>query len=75
MPRNRELHRAGVADGDRAGRPAPSNHSLNGALLAVLAVDAHRHWGVARSVPDLNVGVKRAAVGAKGDVLLLGGEM
>ena len=68
-----ELDLADVADGDRVGAAGGLDHGAEGAELAVLDVHAHLARGVVGSVPELDVGVERAALGAEDDLHLLDG--
>jgi hypothetical protein len=66
-----ELDLANVANGDCVGAPGSLDHSTEGAHLAIFDVHAQLGRCVVRSMPELDVGVKRAALGAKDDLNLL----
>merc|ERR1740133_192874 len=66
-----ELDLADVADGDGVGATGGLDLGGEGAKLAVLDVHAHLARGVVGAVPELDVGVERASLGAEDDLHLL----
>merc|ERR1719506_878441 len=66
-----ELDLADVADGDRVRAAGCLDHGAEGPELAVLAVHAHLHRRVVGSVPELDVRIKRATLGAEHHLHLL----
>ena len=67
----RELDLADVADRDRVGAARRRDHAAEGAELAVLDVHAHLAGRVVRAVPELEVGVERAALRREHDLHLV----
>ena len=69
----RELDLADVADRDRVRAARRLDHRAERAELAILDVHTHLARRVVGAVPELDVGVERAALGAEDDLNLLDG--
>jgi len=69
--RNGELHLADVANGNCVRATRGLDHSRERAHAAILRVHAHFERGVVRSMPELDVGVKRATLAAEDNLHLL----
>ena len=69
--RDRELDLANVADGDGVRAAGRLDDRREGAELAVLDVHTHLARRVVRAVPELNVGIERAALGREHHLNLL----
>mmetsp|Transcript_10709 Transcript_10709/g.28583 ORF Transcript_10709/g.28583 Transcript_10709/m.28583 type:complete len:349 (-) Transcript_10709:56-1102(-) len=67
----RELDLADVADGHGVRAARSVDHGGERTELTILNVDAHLARGVVRAVPELDVGIKRAALSGEHDLHLL----
>eukprot|EP00962_Isochrysis_galbana_P033567 scaffold11263_cov108-Isochrysis_galbana.AAC.5 len=63
--REGELELPDVAERDGVGAAGGLDHAAEGAHLAVLDVDAHLDGCVVGTVPQLDIGIERAALGAQ----------
>jgi hypothetical protein len=66
-----ELKLANVANGDCVRTAGCLDHSRERTHLAILRVHTHLERGVIRSMPEFDVGIKRAALGAEDDLELI----
>jgi hypothetical protein len=69
--KERELQLANVANGYRVGAARSLKHTRERAQLAILGIHTHFDRGVVRCIPELDVGVKRATLGAEEDLDLV----
>jgi hypothetical protein len=68
---DRELHLANVTNGDCVGAAGSLDDSRERPHPTILRVHAHLERGVVGSMPELDVGVKRATLAAKENLHLL----
>jgi hypothetical protein len=66
-----ELYLANVANGDCVGAARSLDYSRERARPAILGVHAYLERGVVRSMPELDVGVKRATLATEEDLHLV----
>jgi hypothetical protein len=70
VSRDGELHLPNVANGDCVGAAGSLDHGRERAHPTILGVNTHLEWGVIRSMPEFDVGVKRATLAAEDDLHL-----
>jgi hypothetical protein len=71
VSRDGELHLANVSNRDCVGAAGGLHHSRERAHPTILRIHAHLERGVVRSMPEFDVGIKRATLTAEDDLHLV----